>query len=390
MPLPSARRLIGPQLRLPSGIARLSDGLDERAQPRHDRRVARQRLELGYDEREGGDQSRKGDRRLSNDAELDLPFDEGWSDDEGRNDLDHPIVAGGEEANIAVDRGDRAKIGDEVVEPTEQLSHLRVLISRGHDGVRVISDRDEPGAEARFLVQLVVVQSDQRAPKQKGEERAARRVEHGDTKQERADGPQSPREGHDREGAVERHESEGKGCDREGARVFGNALVRIGGRCRNVEALIGAIGKVTAQDSAGHRITPQKSESLLAEASDHSDKGQGGEDANIDKGLPDKAGHVAIGNRRHEIPADIAVDDVQRVRRAEEQDKRGEDELGLPANFRLRKSLDRPDKTDSGRLERNGLRIHELTFADSLWRLAEPTPSFEQRQEWPKKARKEQ
>jgi hypothetical protein len=125
--------------------------------------------------------------------------------------------------------------------------------------------------------------------------------------------------------------------------------------------LIGSVGKVAAQDSASHRVAPQKPKPLLAEASDHSDKGQGGEDANIDKGLPDEAGHVAIGNRRHEISANIAVDDVQRIRRAEEQDKRGEDELGLPANFRLRKSPHRPDETHSGRLERNGLGVHDLS-----------------------------
>jgi hypothetical protein len=70
---------------------------------------------------------------------------------------------------------------------------------------------------------------------------------------------------------------------------------------------------------------------------------------------------MSIGNRRHEISANIAVDDVQRIRRAEEQDKRGEDELGLPANFRLGKSPHRPDETHSGRLERNGLGVHDLS-----------------------------
>ena len=122
--------------------------------------------------------------------------------------------------------------------------------------------------------------------------------------------------------------------------------------------MIGSVGKIAAQDPAGHRVAPQKPEPLLAEAGDHGDEGQGGEDANVDKSLPDEAGHVAIGNRRHEIPADITVDDVERIRGAEEQDERGEDELGLPANLRLRKSPDRPDKANSGRLERNGLRIH--------------------------------
>ena len=47
-----------------------------------------------------------------------------------------------------------------------------------------------------------------------------------------------------------------------------------------------------------------------------------------------------------------------------EQNKRGEDELGLPANLGLRKSPHRPDETNSGRLQRNGLRIHELSVAD--------------------------
>src|SRR5271154_4969471 len=68
----NGRRLLALRWRLSSRIARLSDGIDQGAQPRHDGGVARQRLELGHDEREGGDESREGDRRLSDDAELDL------------------------------------------------------------------------------------------------------------------------------------------------------------------------------------------------------------------------------------------------------------------------------------------------------------------------------
>jgi hypothetical protein len=144
---------------------------------------------LGHDQREGGDQSRERDRRLSDDAELDLPFDEGGGDNEGRDDLDHPIVASREETNVAVDRGDLAKIGDEIVEPTEQLSHLRALVTRRHDCLSVVSDIDELRAEARFLVQLVVVQFDKWASKHEGEEGADRRVKHGDAEEQRADGP---------------------------------------------------------------------------------------------------------------------------------------------------------------------------------------------------------
>ena len=165
--------------------------------------------------------------------------------------------------------------------------------------------------------------------------------------------------------AIERHEREGKCRDREGANVFGNALVGVRDRPRGVEALVGSIGKITAQDSTSHRVAPQKPKPFLPEASDHCDEGQGGEDANIDEGLPDETGHVAIGDRRHEIPADVAVDDVERVRGAEQQDQRSEDELGLPTNFGSRKSPNRPDKTNSGRLERNGLGVHDLSLADS-------------------------
>ncbi len=102
--------------------------------------------------------------------------------------------------------------------------------------------------------------------------------------------------------------------------------------------MIGPIGKIATQARAGHRVAPQKPEPLLAEAGDHRDKRQGGENGNIDKSLANEAGHIAIGDRGHKIAADIAVDDVERIRRAEEQDQRGEDDLGLPANFGLRKN----------------------------------------------------
>jgi hypothetical protein len=107
-------------------------------------------------------------------------------------------------------------------------------------------------------------------------------------------------------------------------------------------------------------VAPQKPEPLLAEASNHRDQSQGGEDANVDKGLPDEAGHVAIGDRGHEIPTDEAVDYVEGVRRAEEQDQRGENEFRFPADFGLGESPDRTDETRCGRLQVNRLRIHEL------------------------------
>ena len=127
----------------------------------------------------------------------------------------------------------------------------------------------------------------------------------------------------------------------------------------------GSVGKVIANAPAGQIVTPQEPEPFLAEAGDDRDKGRGGEDPDIKKGLPDEAGHVPIRDRGHEIPGDIAVDDVQRIRRAEELDQRGEDEFGLPADFGLRKGSDRARKSRSGRLQRNGLRIHELSFGRS-------------------------
>jgi hypothetical protein len=127
-----------------------------------------------------------------------------------------------------------------------------------------------------------------------------------------------------------------------------------------------SICEVAAHNPASHGVAPQKPEPFLAETSDHRHNGQCREDGNINKSLPDETEYVAIGDRGHEIATDIAVDDVERIRGAEEHDQRGENELGFPANLGLRKCTDRPDKTSAGCLQRNGLRFHELSLADSL------------------------
>jgi hypothetical protein len=67
------------------------------------------------------------------DAELDVPSYEGWSIDKDRNDLDQPIVASSEEAHVAIDRGDPAKIADQIVKSMYQESFLSLLAARQHD-----------------------------------------------------------------------------------------------------------------------------------------------------------------------------------------------------------------------------------------------------------------
>ena len=133
--------------------------------------------------------------------------------------------------------------------------------------------------------------------------------------------------------------------------------------------MVGLVGQVAAHDSARQVVAPQNPEPLLAEAGDDRNNGRGGEDANVEKSLTDEAGHVAIRDRGHEIPAYVAVDDVQRIRRAQEQDQRGENQFRLAPDLRSRKHPDGGGEARHGRLERDLLRVHLASSADPRPRL---------------------
>ena len=81
-----------------------------------------------------------------------------------RDDLDYPVVASREEADIPVDGDDRAAVGDGLVKSAEQSSGLRALSTRQPNWLRVFLYVSESGAETRLFVQLIVVQFDERPP----------------------------------------------------------------------------------------------------------------------------------------------------------------------------------------------------------------------------------
>ena len=142
------------------------DGLRHRVQPLHDRGEGRKRLELVDDEGKGGHRCRERAGRLGDYAEFDLAGDVCGGHDQYRDDLDHPVVAGREEADIPVDGDDCATVGDQLVELAEQSSRLRVLLARQQNRLRVFLHVNKSGAKARLFVQLIVVQFDERPPKQ--------------------------------------------------------------------------------------------------------------------------------------------------------------------------------------------------------------------------------
>ena len=86
------------------------DGLDETGKPGDDRCERGDRGELVDDHRKCAEQLAESHRRLGDDTELDFASDEPWRDQENRDDLDQVVVAGREEAEIAVDRMTRRKL----------------------------------------------------------------------------------------------------------------------------------------------------------------------------------------------------------------------------------------------------------------------------------------
>ena len=99
---------------------RMLESLHERAEPSDHGGERRDGLELGDDQRERAEQQREGHRRLGDDAELHLAADEQRRDDQHRDDLDQVVVAGGEEAEVAVHGDDAPEVADQRVDPAEQ------------------------------------------------------------------------------------------------------------------------------------------------------------------------------------------------------------------------------------------------------------------------------
>ena len=68
---------------------------------------------------------------------------------------------------------------------------------------------------------------------------------------------------------------------------------------------------------------------------------------------------VAVGNRRHEVAADVTVDDVQPVDSERKGDEQREQAASSPAHFRRQEVLDAADESPSGlAVEGNWLFAH--------------------------------
>jgi hypothetical protein len=70
-------------------------------------------LELRHHQREGAEQRRERHGRLRDRAERHVAAHEHWRHDQRRDDLDHVVVAGGEEAHVAGDGDDESLVLDQ-------------------------------------------------------------------------------------------------------------------------------------------------------------------------------------------------------------------------------------------------------------------------------------
>src|SRR6185437_9368686 len=100
------------------------------------------------------------------------------SHNERGNDLNEQIVASREESDIAADSYDLAEIGGEIGKLIQQPAAVFPLAMSPHDRFGVFAHVNEAQAEAGLLVELIIVQFDQRAPERDRHERPASSVSH--------------------------------------------------------------------------------------------------------------------------------------------------------------------------------------------------------------------
>ena len=75
--------------------------------------------------------------------------------------------------------------------------------------------------------------------------------------------------------------------------------------------------------------------------------------------MPDEPGPVAVGDRRHEVAADVAVDDIEAVDGEQEADQHGGEAERLPAHLGAQEVLDDADEALAGPpVNRDGVFAH--------------------------------
>ena len=206
---------------------------------------------------------------------------------------------------------------------------------------------DEGRAEARLAVELVTVQLNERAGKLDRQIRAERGIGHGDDEQQRADRPQHPGKGKDREGAIDRHEREGKRGGGERAHILGDPLIRICEFARRRQAMVGSVRHVNGDSALGHEFAPKQAKPLLGKARQNGyDRGPR-EDRKRELGLLDELRGLPFRDGGHQVSVDETVCDIEAVRAKEQRKDRGEHQFRFPADLRPGEGSDRPRQAAS-------------------------------------------
>ena len=192
---------------------------------------------------------------------------------------------------------------------------------------------NEVRSEVGLLVELVVVEPDERAAEQDGQSGAACCVQDGDREQRAADRPQHARKRHHRHRGVAHHEHEGEGGRGERPDVFGDALVGVRQHARGAQVVVGSSVEVRVEELPSEPFPPEQPQPLLAEGVEGTHGCRGCEHPEVCDGLPGEPRRVAVRDGRHEVPAHVAVHHVQGVERQEQGDEQGEERSSAPTDL---------------------------------------------------------
>ena len=105
------------------------------------------------------------------------------------------------------------------------------------------------------------------------------------------------------------------------ANFFGDPLVGIFNLGGLLEVKISAIREVFMDDSLRQPHPPEQPKPFLGKSVKDCYHGGCGEHGDEENRLSDESGLVAVGDRRKEVAADIAVEDVQAIHRQREGDE---------------------------------------------------------------------
>jgi hypothetical protein len=204
---------------------------------------------------------------------------------------------------------------------------------------------NESGAEARLVVELIAVQPDERPAELDRQIRAECGIENGNDEEFGTDRPEDSGKGEDREGAIHRHEHEGKRRGRKRAHVLGNPLIRVCELTRYRQAIVGSVGQIRGDAALGHEFAPKQAESLLGEARQNCDDRGSREDRERELRLPNEFPDVPLLDGGHQVPVDVTVRDVEAVPGEQECYDCRKHEFRSPADLRLREVSDGRDKS---------------------------------------------